>query len=528
MPKKKENLIDKLVKKNYKNELEAILEHKNYDENSKSILLSILYKIEAAYKDYSTVKVDVEPKDDYIQNLISIIEKDCKDIKLVSLEDEKANELLENKTFYVDKKIKRIICYPIERKLLYAIAKIGKKDKIVKDKYFIRNLTISNLINTGNNISMVEPLRDFNGYSWTTLPKEIESIAHNLVYQNLRILIGNDFLNQWTQNKEYIIDYYELFLSKLLQMYGEKSREELIDLLCQISILLEIKFNKDSKRDMTRKKKEVDKKLKEVQDRTAYIVKITKQKRKLEKQIREIDETLNNKRLLQKEYKIRNELLPLEKKIFSLRILSELMQKERKDKLNQIKQLNSLVNPQKFIKYKEDLEEKEKYLKVLDTEDVEKEINKKLLTFQKCFLECYISKINKANTKQELLNIIYEFRYYNLLPFYKDKLVYEQKQLQNELDKIGKLIIKKAEELKLMEVLYQDEEVNYQIIKNIFTVRIINLENTFLQMKKEGDDIYVQLFDEGGFQEKNILLDVKDYDRKLLNIRLNKKIRVFY
>ena len=55
----------------------------------------------------------------------------------------------------------------------------------------------------------------------------------------------------------------------------------------------------------------------------------------------------------------------------------------------------------------------------------------------------------------------------------------------------------------------------------------VNLENTFLQIKKEGDDLYVQLFDEGGFQEKNILLDVKDYDRKLLNIRLNKKIRIF-
>ena len=30
---------------------------------------------------------------------------------------------------------------------------------------------------------MVEPLRDFNGYSWTTIPSEIESIQHNLIYQ---------------------------------------------------------------------------------------------------------------------------------------------------------------------------------------------------------------------------------------------------------------------------------------------------------------------------------------------------------
>ena len=99
--------------------------------------------------------------------------------------------------------------------------------------------------------------------------------------------------------------------------------------------------------------------------------------------------------------------------------------------------------------------------------------------------------------------------------------------LQDELDKVGKLIIRKAQELKLINTLYQNEEINYQIIKNIFTVRIINLENTFLQIKKEGENLFLQLFDEGGFQEKNILLDFKDYDGKLLNIKLNKKIRLF-
>ena len=46
--------------------------------------------------------------------------------------------------------------------------------------------SLIHLINTGNNIHMVEPLRDFNGYSWTTIPQEIESIDHNLIYQNLR------------------------------------------------------------------------------------------------------------------------------------------------------------------------------------------------------------------------------------------------------------------------------------------------------------------------------------------------------
>ena len=60
-----------------------------------------------------------------------------------------------------------------------------------------------------------------------------------------------------------------------------------------------------------------------------YIETITKQKRELTKKIKQIDETVNDKTLLQKEYIKRNEKLPLKKKIFSARILSKLMKEER-------------------------------------------------------------------------------------------------------------------------------------------------------------------------------------------------------
>ena len=70
---KKENFLDKIVKKDYQNELEKILEEKDFSENVKSILLSIMYKIEAAYKDLQTVKRDVEDKEQYEKDLIEII-----------------------------------------------------------------------------------------------------------------------------------------------------------------------------------------------------------------------------------------------------------------------------------------------------------------------------------------------------------------------------------------------------------------------------------------------------------------------
>ena len=228
MQKKKENFLDKIVKKNYNNELELVLENKAFDENTKNILLSMLYKIETAYDDYKQVKINVMPKDDFLKMIVSIIKNKIDTIKIVKINSKEA-EILGNKQFIVDKNNKSIICYPIERNLLYCIFEIGKKDKIVKDKYYLIDKTISNLLIIGNNINNVEVIRDFNGFSWDIVEKDIESIKHNLIYQNLSILVGTKFLNKWIYNNEVLIDYFDVFGNKLEELYGKKNKEELID-----------------------------------------------------------------------------------------------------------------------------------------------------------------------------------------------------------------------------------------------------------------------------------------------------------
>ena len=72
MQKKSEKIID-IIKKDYNNKLEAVLEKKYFDENVKSILLSILYKIETSYKDYKHVKQGVETKEEFIERIINTI-----------------------------------------------------------------------------------------------------------------------------------------------------------------------------------------------------------------------------------------------------------------------------------------------------------------------------------------------------------------------------------------------------------------------------------------------------------------------
>ena len=523
---KKKNLLEKIVKKDYNNELEKVLETKQFDEHVKSTLLSILYKIEAAYKDLETVKKDVQTKEEYVANIIEIIKNNCDSIKIIRMNDEE-NKIPNNKTYIVDKENKTIIAYPIERKILYAIAKISKKDKIIKDDYFLINETLSELINVGNNINMVEPLRDFNGYSWTTISGEIESLEYNLIYQNLRIILGYKFLNKWIRNTEYIIDYMELLKNKLEELYGNEVKEKIIEYLEKISILLEMKYNKNAKEKILQEKIKNEEKLDKILDNAKFVQELTEKKKALTKQIKKIDETLNNDSLLQSEYEKRNEDLPLEEKIFSMRILSKIMAEERESKIKKIEKLNDLLNPQKFIEYKKLLERKEEKLKVAQIKDIQKEIEKCIIKFQEIFLKAFITKVEKANSKQEIEDLIYEYRYYNLLQI-KDKIeIKDEEKLKDKLKETTNILLRKAEELKVLNQLSKDEEKNYQILKNIFETRSINLNELYIKIVRENEKYYLQIFDENAFEEKIELKLFEQASKEEIPMKLNKKVKIF-
>ena len=136
---KKKNLLEKIVKKDYNNELEKVLETKQFDEHVKSTLLSILYKIEAAYKDLETVKKDVQTKEEYVANIIEIIKNNCDSIKIIRMNDEE-NKIPNNKTYIVDKENKTIIIYEAPHKMKTTL---GDLKEILKDRKIVlaRELT---------------------------------------------------------------------------------------------------------------------------------------------------------------------------------------------------------------------------------------------------------------------------------------------------------------------------------------------------------------------------------------------------
>lgn len=521
MVQKKKNIIEKIVKRNYNNELEKILEEKQFGEYEKSTLLSMLYKIEASYKDLETVKQDIETKDEYMTNILQIIKDKCDSIKILKI-GEKDNIIPENKTYIINMEKKEIIAYPIERKILYALAKIEKKDRIIKKDYYVIDKTLSELINVGNNINIVEPLRDFNGYSWTSMPQEIESIDHNLIYQNLRIIIGYKFLDKWIKNNEYIIDYFEKFKEELEERYGKENSKKFVNTIIKISILLSTKFDDNKKKILIEEKEKIEEQFNEIQDKEAFIENITSQKFKITNKIQKIDTIINNQDLLQQEYIERNKKLSLENKIFSMRILSKIMEEERDKYFYELEQLNNLLNPQNFIKYKKDIDNKYKCLKILDLKNTEEELDKYKMRLQNIFLDMIKININKAQTKQEIEKIIYNFRYYLLLPYNYDKEIQNMETLQDKIEEVTKTLIEKTIELKVLQRISKDKETNYEILKNIFNVRIIRLKDAYLKISKEKDKYIVKIFDENVFEEKREISKPKE-----LEIKLNKKIQIW-
>ena len=374
---------------------------------------------------------------------------------------------------------------------------------------------------------MTEAMRDFNGYSWTTIPREIESVYHNIVYQNIRILVGYKFLNEWIKNSEYIIDYFESFKNKLEKLYGKRLQEEFIREVNKISVLLAIRYEDKIKSSLKRQKYEIESKLEKIKDNGKLVEDITEQKKEITREIKYIDETLNDKGMLQQEYEKRNELLPLQEKIFSIRILSKMMIEEREKKIRQLEKLNELLNPQKFVAYKKELETKEEYLKLLNVKDLDEKIQNGVLIIQKIFLLCYQEKIKRTETKQELIKLIYEFRYYCLIPFNQEKLICDIEEIKEEINAVQKLLISKAHEHKMIDIFSKEKEIDFQILKNIFNIRVINLEDLYIKFIKEKEKYYLQLFDENAFEEKIEIKGIEEFDKKDLNFKLNKKIKIF-
>lgn len=508
----KEKLLKKLVKKDYNNNLEEILSQKDFSEEVKNTLLSMFYKIENGYPDYHKIKRETFGKKEYIEKLMGIIDKDCTKIEFITQNSQQTEK--------VDKDKKEIICLPIENKILYALAKIQKRNIVVK--YIDEDIgkAFSFLLNTGNNINMVEPLRDFNGFSWNTIVKDIEDVNCNVIYQNILYLVGNKFVDKWVNNYEPLVDYFELFQNKIEKKYGKKIKENILEQLLKLSIQLKAKYDEKFKKEIEKKREDLEQEREEREKKEKYLEKIAKYKKEKEKQIKEIDTIIHSRKLLIEEYEKRNKDLPLEKKIFSIRVLKNNLQEERRKYLKEIEQYNQKMLPKVFLEQKNAIEKKLKYLRVLE----ELEMRKDFIKLQKEIIRCMEMDIQKTEEKNKLINLIYQYRYYSFLPVDAGQPIYEVKELKRNFHQLTQNLIDKAIQMKIINKLSDNEKINYTLLQKILLSKIITLEDISIKITTEKKETNLIIFDEE-IEDRKIKL--KNTVREEIKKKFNRKTKLF-
>lgn len=484
------------------------------DEQAKNLLQGILYKIENSYNDYKSVKAIDKTEEEYVSNLILNIKKKCHQIKIVrlsqKLDDENMQKELKKNKFYIQDQ--NIISYPIEEKILYAIEKKTSNKKILNNKYEEATIAVSDFINEGKNIDRVEVLRDFNGWSWTTIKREIENIEANLIYQVLQILLGKEFLDNWCEDKDGIIDYFEVFSTESGKKYGQEKIEKIKDLLIKIAIANDVKVNNEFAEEVFQKIKNLEKEMNNYNDTEKYIEDITNQKKQNMKMLKDIEKILGQDARLKSEYKKRNEEATLENKIFNIKVLKQELKEQKQKILNQINEYNYLLNPTNYFEEKNIRIQKRELLEVSNYNNEQKE--QLLIEFIETFLQCLNIQIKSTKGKDEIVKLIYKFRYFMCLPFNEEKDIKDVKQLEKSILKSEKILAKKAVEQNVI------SDIPFQIFKHIFETRIITLENLYYKIIIENEKIYVQIFDENISEEK---FEIKPTEK----VKKNKKMKIF-
>lgn len=551
----KEDIFSKINLKDYNNILENVLEQKAFSEDVKNLLLSMLYKIENGYEDYKTIKVNVSSKKNYVKKIIEVIKEECKEIKLVKpLSDE--SKVLEEKNvnYIVEKEKGKITVYPNERMMLEALIELSQKEIELEDEYYLYSLAMKNVLSIGNKMNYVEVIRDFNGWSWDITTSQMESKNINIVYQNLLILLGNHFLQTWIINNEEdeeevempnneILrskynenfgmtteemqeekDYVNKMQEILIEKYGKENAQNFWNQLIKTILAIGSNINKEQKRILLEEKKKVEEHLEKMQDNKKYVEELSKTKKDLTKKIKEIDTILSDEKLLKEEYEKRNSKLANKDKIFSVSHLNIMLEKEREKYLNQIKECNLQMQPKEFVVTKQKLESQKEFYEEIDIKESEKTNEEKQIEeLQKYFLKCLEEKIDKAEGKKEITDLIYEIRYYEQLP-YKQYNISKESKIEEYVTKVEKQIIKKACIEKVLIRFTQEEELNYKILKNQFQSKIIKLENTIYVLKYKKGILKIEIYDTNIEEETK---EIEISEKVELNVKLNKKIKIW-
>lgn len=508
----KEKIFSKLKDKDYNNLLEQILEKKDFSSTGKNLILSILYKMETNYNDYKMVKRDVSDKEEVLNGFINIVNEYCKSLIIIKPESNRSNILNNiNVNYVANVEKKELEVFQNEKFIMEGLYSLYNNPNLLNKKYGILKDAITEILINGNSSNHVELLRDFNGFAWYISSNEFEDIYSNLVFQNIRIIAGNELIEEWVKNKDDKKDYLLELKQELNRRYEKDFAEKLFKQI--IVTILKIYIERYPKRVNELEENSEEKISKN------NIEEITKKKKELLKRVEYLDRCINDSEELKKELLKKHTTKSKEE-------LKKDLVKERENCIKEIMEYNKKLDPRQLIKQiknnKSNTVSTFNYTEILENKGTALE---ELIKLQKIFLKGYKILADKLSGKKEVLELLYEFRYYNLIPISKEELLKDNKELKEEIEKIREFLIEKAINEKLINSVNPNEYINKEILKSIFSLKIIKLENVEVNIKVTQTGIRANYLD-GDVEEKSKNIPISNSIGKF-KIKEKKKIKIF-
>lgn len=504
----KETILSKFNIKDYRNDLEELLESKKFADEAKSLILSIFYKIDNFYKDYQNVKINSENKNKFLEEYINIIKDKCYEIEILSTHDVRK----ETKN-YVDRKNGIIKCIPNENILLFSIYQLAENCFEKQDFDFVSKC-VADMINKGKTINDLEPIRDFNGWSWNVEINNINNMRYNLIYQNLLILFGQEFVASII-NKEDII---ELLRAKTNKMVSGRRTEDFINTLSEIAIDLYNNKGKEFHEECLENKQAIEQQIEALKNRKAYINVVSKENNSFIKRVEQIDMILSDIELIKQEFS--KSVLQSDGKYFCMSDVADKLEFERKNAIKKMEENNELLNPKKYLEIQDAYNKKLELYDEIEDEKEQVNVQKKLIDLQKIFLDCIKARLSKDENKKDLTKIVSEMRYYNNIPFEKCKRVTMHNDLESKYEEIVRMVIYALINEKVIDIGFSSKDFCYKILRYVFDSKIMKLDNIIIKIKFENQDrIEVEYYD------GNVLDYQTKFDIPIEEIIINQKTR---
>ena len=161
-----------------------------------------------------------------------------------------------------------------------------------------------------------------------------------------------------------------------------------------------------------------------------------------------------------------------------------------------------------------------KYFEKIEEIDVQSEIIK----LQKDIIRCMYIEIQNIEDRNELINFIYKYRYYNWLPIKNSQNIFNTNELKKANKKLVESLIKNAIQMKAINEILTEEDKNIELTEKLFLSNIIRLQDINIKITKEKENLYMTIYDE---EIEDSKIELKNIKKEDLKIKLGKKTKLF-